>query len=315
VVEEDRDTFRLDELWAQYATPRWDLRVGNQIHTWGSMETLQVIDVLNPRDYESHILTPDKIGQPTVRARWLSGNSSLTGYYLPYFIPPAYPGQESPYSVGGTVFRRDDADPELENQFAVRYFYGGSGLDVGLSAFSGLERESRFEADLATGLVTSRSYRSKRAGVDVTKVLGALLLKTELVYRDADTPLVDDSFIWSVGTEYTWPSVLGHSDLTAYVEVAGGDQNVQADDLQLSQHNAFIGATWELKDRWRQAVEVGWVKNYAKGSGYWTLLAEYSVRPIERLKVSLEYLELADFSMRERVGNSRSVSLTLGFEF
>jgi hypothetical protein len=314
-LEGDRDALRFDELWVQYATPQWDVRVGNQVHTWGAMETFGITDVLNSRDYQSNIVTPDKIGQPTLRARGLWGNSNLSMYYLPYFIPADYPGQASRYSVGGTVFRRDDAGPEFANQFAARYFYGGSGLDVGVIAFSGLERDALFDADLGTNLITSRSYRSRRVGFDVTKVLGGLLVKTEVVYRDARTPLVDDSLIWAVGFEYTWPSIFRYSDLTAFVEVAGTNQNIQANDFQFSQNNTFVGLTWEAKDRWRQTVDLGWVKNYAKGSGYWALLAEYSLHPMERVKVSLEYQELAGFSVRDPVSNSRSVSVTVGYEF
>jgi hypothetical protein len=311
----NRDAMRVDELWVQYATPRFDVRAGNQVFTWGAMEVFGITDILNSRDYLDHIVTPRKIGQPAVRARFLFGNSNLTAYYLPYFIPAAYPGQESPYSVGGTIFGRQDAGSRASNQYALRYSYSGNGFDIGVGAFSGLERDAVFEADLSRFRISNFNYRANRVSVDATKVVGALLLKAETVYRRPETSRVDNAVLWALGTEYTWNSIVGKSDLTAFFEIAGEQQKTKPSDFQFAQDNLFAGGTWELHDRLRQSIHAGWVKNYAKGSGYQAFLGDYTIRPWPHLRIDFEYQQLAHFSLRDPVSNNKNIRLMVGYEF
>ena len=313
--ESNRSAVRADELWVQYAAPHFDVRIGNQVFTWGSMEVFGITDILNSRDFLDHIVTPRKIGQPAVRARFLAGNGNLTAYYLPYFVPPAYPGQESPYSVGGTVFERNDATARYSGQYALRYFYGGNGFDIGVSAYSGLERDAIFEADLSRFEISNWNYRSSRVSVDATKVVGGLLLKGEAVYRKPETSRVDSAVIWAVGTEYTWTSIAGKSDLTAFFEIAGDRQKNKPSDFQFTQNNLFVGATWEPHDRLRQSINAGWVKNYAKGSGYWAFLGEYTIRPRPHLRIDFEYQQFSHFSSMDPVSNNKNMRLMVGYEF
>jgi hypothetical protein len=310
-----RGAVRADELWVQYAAPRFDVRVGNQVFTWGAMEVFGIADILNSRDFVDHIVTPRKIGQPAVRARFVAGNGNVTAYYLPYFVPAVYPGQESPYSVGGTIFERHDATARYSGQYALRYFYGGNGFDIGVSAFSGLERDAIFEADFSRNEISNWNYRSNRVSVDATKVVGGLLVKGEAVYRKPDTSRVDAALLWALGSEYTWASIAGKSDLTAFFEIAGDRQKNKPSDFQFTQNNLFVGATWELQDRLRQSIDAGWVKNYAKGSGYWAFLGEYTVRPWPHLRIDLEYQQLSHFSLRDPVSNNRNMRLMVGYEF
>jgi hypothetical protein len=310
-----RQAIRADELWLQYSAPRFDVRAGNQVFTWGAMEVFGITDILNSRDYQDHVVTPRKIGQPAVRVRFLAGNSNLSAYYLPYFIPAAYPGQKSPYSVGGTIFERKDATSRYSGQYALRYFYGGNGFDLGISAFTGLERDAIFEADLAQYRISNSNYRSQRLSVDATKVLGGLLLKAEAVYRKPETSRVDKGVIWAAGAEYTWSSILAKSDLTALFEIAGANQKNRPAGFQFSQNNLFAGLTWEFNDRWRQSIHAGWVKNYAKGSGYWAFLADYTIRPRPHLKINVEYQQLSHFSLSDPVSNNKNMRLMVGYEF
>ena len=43
--------FEMKEGWAEYASPNFDLRIGNQIFAWGAADTINPTDVWNPRDY------------------------------------------------------------------------------------------------------------------------------------------------------------------------------------------------------------------------------------------------------------------------
>jgi hypothetical protein len=313
--ESNRDAVRVDELWVQYSAPRFDVRFGNQVFTWGAMEVFGITDILNTRDYQDHVVTPRKIGQPAVRARMLAGNGNLTAYYLPYFVPAAYPGQQSPYSVGGTIFERKDATAGYSGQYALRYFYGGNGLDIGVSAFSGLERDAIFEADLSRLQISSSNYRSNRVSVDATRVIGGLLVKGEAVYRRPEASGMSNALIWALGSEYTWNSILGKSDVTAVFEIAGEHQKNRPSDFQFAQNNLFAGVTWEPHDRLRQSIDAGWLKNYAKGSGYWAFLGEYTIRPWPHLRIDLEYQQLSHFSSTNPVSNNKNMRLMVGYEF
>lgn len=254
--DHDRDNARADELWIEYQSPDWDLRMGNQLFTWGGMESVSPVDVINPRDYYEDIIDPEKIGVPAVRFRWLGDNQDLSAYYLPYFEPSMFPEQHSFYSVGGGL-PSDVPDPRFANQWALRYFYGGEGFDLALSYFHGFEPTPLFDLSPEGDAVVGTVFRSDRFGIEITKVVGDLLLKGEAVYRDTKTPLIASSFLFATGVEYTFSEVWQHSDLTFFLEYLGNSSTAGTGTFQVLQNDLFAGFRWNINDSDNQVLEGG----------------------------------------------------------
>src|SRR5262245_10415642 len=156
--EPERNTARMNELWVQYATPEWDVRVGPQLTTWGTLESINRVDIFNARDYEQDVLDPAKIGTPAARLRLRSENSDLSLWYIPYFIPSQFPKQYAYYSISGGL-PYSAAPSHAANQFAVRWFRAGGGFDVGLSYVAAIERTPLFAFDPAIGGIAATTYR------------------------------------------------------------------------------------------------------------------------------------------------------------
>lgn len=291
-ANDQRDTLRLDEAWAQYAAERWDLRVGNQVVTWGSVESVSPLDIVNPRDYEEDLVDPRKIGVPAARARWRFGSGDFSVFWLPYYKPSIVPGQKSYYSLGGGL-RQQDPDSRWDaSQFAARWFHSGSGYDVGVSYVHGRERDPSFEFDPATTSLVGRAPKSRRLGIDVTKVFGDLIVKGELVHRHVDRPSGRNSLLYVLGVEYTLSPFWEHSELTFFAEYLGASRNVRRSEL--FGNDLFLAVRWTLNDRYRQRLQVGTMRDLDRGSAH-VLRVEYSGSPVDNVDVGVTWTDTRNF--------------------
>lgn len=314
---DDRDATRFDELWAQYATPNWDLRVGTQIVTWGSVESVSPLDVINPRDYEEDIVEPIKIGQPMMRFRYKRGGDDLSAYWLPYYEPSRFTGPHSFYSISGGLpvqFPANDWKPE---QWALRLFHPGEGFDIGLSWLHGLERNADFDfvPDASGGRLDGRTFPSDRIGVELTKTVDDIVLKAELVQRFTEQPGNRSAQLFALGIEYTLVSVWGHSDLTVFAEYLGCDRGVAA--LELMQNDLFWALRWQVNDLLKQRTQLGMFWDLDRSNEYvWRL--EHSVSPTRSLDLVARYtITRKYYPAPERADPSKGgvVNLLLRYNF
>jgi len=286
VRNDDRDARRLDEAWVQYATPKWDLRLGNQLVTWGSVESVSPLDVVNPRDYEEDIVEPAKVGLPMARARWRMQNSDLSLYWLPGFDASRYAGPRSYYAIGGGLPNDYPGYRWNAKQFALRYFKSAGNLDVGLSFLRGLERNARFELAPSGDRLTGSTFFSNRLGTDLTYVLDNLVLKAEAVYRTSHEPGNRRALLWALGGEYTWSGVWRKSDLTLFVEHLGASRNVR--DIELMQNDLFAAVRWSFNDAYKQRLQLGTFLDLDRRPSYvWRI--EHQLSPSENVDVGARY--------------------------
>jgi hypothetical protein len=166
-MDHHQNAVRLNEAWVEYATENWDFRIGNQIFTWGQMESVNRIDVLNPRDFKDDVIEPTKIGIPAVLLRWKFDNSDISAYSIPYYIPSTFPGPYNFYSLSGGVPIREPAE-RFEDQWALRYFYAGDGFDFALSWANVIERLPIFDMNETETKLIGTSYKSNRLGFEFT---------------------------------------------------------------------------------------------------------------------------------------------------
>lgn len=286
-----RNAARWDEAWVQYAAPQWDVRVGNQWVTWGSVESVSALDIVNPRDYEEDMVEPRKIGLLMGRFRWRLPSSDLSVYWLPRYEPTHFAGSQSYFSLAGGLPQVNPASRHDASQWAARYFRSVDSLDIGVSYFSGLERNPAFEFDPAQGAMVGRTYATRRWGVEVARTVGSAVLKGEFVYRPRHSGPAGSggqhrALLYVVGAEYTVPSVWRHSELTLFAEYLGSSHNVE--QTELMQNDAFIALRWTLNDRHRQRLQVGTFRDLSQGNAH-IYRAEYLVSPQENIDVTLSY--------------------------
>ncbi len=282
----DRDAARFDELWGQYATPQWDVRIGNQLVTWGSVESISPLDIINPRDYQEDMFEPLKIGIPMIRARERLDEGEFSMYWLPYFKVSQLPGQESYYSISGGLPTQYPPSGWRGDQWAARYFHTGSGLDFGISYFRGFERNARFNISQGGDALIGSAYRSQRVGLEATEVVGDLLLKGEFVFRTTAEEGNRRALLYALGTEYTFSSVWRNSDLTFFVEYLASSRNVT--EIEQMQNDIYVAARWTVSDHYKQILQAGSSKDMGH-SGSYVYRVKYTVSPDENVDVGIHY--------------------------
>jgi len=292
-VDDRQNTLRLDEGWVEYASQNWDLRVGNQVFAWGQMESVNLIDGLNARDYRDDIIEPTKIGVPTMRFRWKFDDSDLTFYALPYYMQSMFPGRYNFYSISGGM-PIDNTTEKFEGQGAVRYFYAGDGYDFAVSYMNLIEHTPEFDLDYSKGELVATPYRAERFGIETTKVVGSLLLKAQGFYRIPQTPLLKPTFPYTVGAEYTFPGIVGLSDLTVFTEYFGSIGDGGQVRFQLLVDSLFTGIRWTANDQARQELEVGAINNF-NHIGTYLMRASYTRNLTDSIQMSMAYTDTFGF--------------------
>ncbi|MEQ1527976.1 MAG: hypothetical protein ABL925_01570 [Methylococcales bacterium] len=300
--DQGQNTLRLDEGWLEYAGENWDVRVGNQIFSWGQMESVSRIDVLNPKDFRDDIVDSAKVGVPSVRLRWMFENSDLSFYALPYYMPSKFPQRYNFYSIS-SGWPIDNADDTFEAQGAVRYFHAGDGYDFALSYTNLIEPTPIYQFTRA-GRVVATPYRSQRFGIEATKVLGSLLLKAEGFYRIPQTDFLENIFLYTLGAEYTIPSIIGLSDLTLFAEYFGQIGSRGQVPFQALEDSLFTGLRWTANDQSRQQVEVGAVNNF-NHVGTYLMRASYQRNLTDSLQLHISYTDSFGFFANPTIDEDR----------
>ncbi len=88
------------ELYEAYLFWRrgsWDLKIGEQVVTWGSADLLNPTDTMNPRDLREFVFTDfgkEKVPNFITELAWYGKSLSIKGYFIPFFKPMRF------YSIG-----------------------------------------------------------------------------------------------------------------------------------------------------------------------------------------------------------------------
>ncbi len=197
-----------------------DLRLGIQKFSWGTLDMINPTDNLNPLDMR-HILTADalekKVGIPALRALYES-NFSYEAIWIPLLVPYRFPepadrwyppmfyALESinmpplpPISVNIICEEADlPASTFSNSEFGLRISHTIGNMDIGLSYFSGYDRNPVLEAD---GIIISDMqfflpelntvylfnlypvfHRIQVFGVETAASLGSFTLRAEGAY-------------------------------------------------------------------------------------------------------------------------------------
>ena len=180
--------FSLGELWADYTSSFWGVRIGRQKVAWGKADGIDITNVICPSDMSSFAaMTSENSKLPidAVRLSFSGNQFTADAYWIPFFTPAALPAEK----VAGVPIEK----PELaiwNGEYGLKlsgYFplldlslYGFYGWDdtpfVGPSTGSGT-------AGVPAGPVLVGKYkRMTMAGIDAAIPIKEVVLRTEVAF-------------------------------------------------------------------------------------------------------------------------------------
>lgn len=276
----------------------WELRLGVDRVFWGVAELHNLVDIVNQFDLIEHPREEAKLGQPmaylTVGGDW--GVAEILA--LPYHRHRTFAGPSGRLRAGRTILKDahyESGDEERHLDLAVRYSNSVGLLDIGLSGFSGTNREPFFIPAVAPGLLPDADTalipyyeQIRQLGLDAQLTVGSWLYKLEAIHRRGARNLIgleEDYRAVIVGGERTIYSVFDSvTDLTFVAEWHEDSRgqwatNVWADDL-------FVAVHLALNDLPGTEVAVGFLGDVSRD--YRALSVELRRRLSDRWSMRLE---------------------------
>ena len=287
--DNERTHFDIREAYWQHVSEQYELTVGiNQVF-WGVTETRHLVNIVNQIDLIESGDEEELLGQPMVHLTLFQDQGSLEFFVLPFFRERNFPGRDGRPGAGGFVdtdrarFAVDDKSKQVD--FAVRWSRHIGVWDLGVSYFSGLSREPRFELEPNCNPAVSVCaflpvYETiDQFGLDVQATSGAWLWKLEAIHRDGQS----NAFGAAVaGFEYTFYDVSGSgADIGVVTEYLFDER-----DFIPYNNDISIGARITLNDINSTALLAGIIIDLDNGSNAFSI--EASRRIGDASSVSLE---------------------------
>lgn len=199
-LDADETKARLREGYIRYSAGDVDIRIGNQIISWGRADAPNPTDNLSPRDYT--LLVPEnddqRLGTTAVKLDYHLSDITATFVYVPLFTQSKVPIPPQP---GVSI-----ADKRPNGGSAgVKLDYVGCGAEGSISFYDGFDLipDLQIEALTTTGADFSLRHRRIRVlGIDGAAAVGDYGLRAEAAYtwtqKDANDPLRKKPFFYAV---------------------------------------------------------------------------------------------------------------------
>jgi len=285
------------ELYWQKAGDRYTVSLGIRKVFWGATESQHLVDVINQTDLVEDPDGEEKLGQPMIRATWLSGIGNFEFYLFPYFRERPFPGPEGrlrtqiPVMTGDAAYEHKNAERHVD--WAVRWSRTVGNWDIGLSRFEGTSREPKLLPVLVgNGVARLRPYYElmQQTGIDLQGSAGAWLWKLEAINRVTHA----DSFnALTAGFEYTFYNVNGRGlDVGLVAEYLYDDR----DEGSTSgfEDDVMLGLRLNPNDVNGSEFLLGVIAD--RGSGTRLYRLEASRRLTDHLKLALEATAFSGYS-------------------
>jgi len=248
-TDDERSLADLREAyWAKEAED-YELLIGVNTVFWGVTESVHLVDIINQTDAVADIDGEEKLGQPMINLEMQRDWGLVSVYVLPYFRERTFAGEDgrlrTPLPVDTDKALYESSDEENHVDLALRYSHYFGNVDIGLSAFSGTNREPRFLPNADGDKLIPYYDQINQLGLDLQYTIDAWLWKLEAIARETQ----NDSFTAAVGGfEYTFYQVANSAaDVGALLELQydGRDED---EPLTLTDNDLFAGIRLALND-------------------------------------------------------------------
>lgn len=255
--DSERNLVDVRELMYLHLDDEWELRVGVGKVFWGVTETLHLVDVINQTDTLASFDGEEKLGQPMVHFSTVQDWGVLDAFALPYFRERDFAGSEGrlrpQLPVKGQTQWESGAE-ETHLDYALRWSNSFDDWDVGVSWFSGTNREAEFFVNVDEQGVSLTPFYGliDQIGLDVQYIYESWLWKLEAINRSSDTVTEKTAVVG--GFEYT---LVGFNDtaidLGLVMEYAYDDSDEQA----ARQNDVSLATRWAFNDAESSEVLIG----------------------------------------------------------
>ena len=174
--------FSLGELWADYTSSFWGVRIGRQKVAWGKADGIDITNVICPSDMSSFAaMTSENSKLPidAVRLSFSGNQFTADAYWIPFFTPAALPAEK----VAGLPIEK----PEFaiwNGEYGLKLSGYFPLLDLSLYGFYGWDDMPIIDMTItAQGPVISAKYkRMTMAGIDAAIPIKEVVLRTEAAF-------------------------------------------------------------------------------------------------------------------------------------
>jgi len=231
-LDDSRDIAAFEEAWLDYRAGVWQARAGFQLLNWTATEAFHPADIINSRNLDSNIESPEKLGELMFSLRRRVGQGGLTVYYMPRFEEPRLPGATSRLSFAPPGFDIGDAlrlegdrltDDRDETQWGLRFTQVVGNADLSLHYLDHVDRQfPAIAVDPEGGELRPVYLGVQDWGLTYLHILGGWIFKLEAAYKDFEETTnpelaLPDHSQAAFGLEYGWVYA-GGAEGTAIVE-------------------------------------------------------------------------------------------------
>lgn len=269
---------KLRSLYVQTSNPRWGIKAGYQVASFGKLDMMPVVDVMSPWDYSEFAFTAPEDARVSQAMLRLSHHRQQDKFELLWNPKPSanhYPGGDPSTLLetylGTSNFDLQITEPWENNQgeLALRWERNGEKRDVSLTVASVLQDDPLVEPIdllLPTPLYGIRYPRYQLLGAGFTRSSGNFLWKLDAAYlhelsffdtayREANGVHVAGGFDYVSPNQVSVSVEAGHRHL-----LLPGGSTLPADSTQLGFRvsrnfrndtlSAIYFASYQLQDRY-----------------------------------------------------------------
>ena len=230
------------------AVDEW--RIGIDTVFWGVTESRHLVDIINQTDRVEGIDGEDKLGQPMIHYTRIEDWGVLDLFVLTGFREPAFHSRagrlRSGLLVDDSQTQYESSDRDRHIDFALRYSQTFGDTELGLSWFSGTNRDAAFsvgqDANAQPVLIPYYS-QIDQFGIDMQSIVEDWIWKLEMIARDSKA----QSYVAATfGFEYTFYGIMDSAvDLGTLMEYSweNRDQNAGIFD-----NDVFAGLRFAFND-------------------------------------------------------------------
>ena len=194
--------FSLGELWADYTSSFWGIRIGRQKVAWGKADGIDITNVVCPSDMSSiTAMTSDdsKLPVDVVRLSFSGNQFTADAFWIPFFTPAVLPAEK----VAGVPIEK----PELaiwNGEYGLKLSGYFSMFDVSLYGFYGWEDtpfvDYKIDMTNPPAVIPSAKYKHvAMVGLDTAIPIGPTVLRSEAAFfpkrnfqKDAQTIVTEN---------------------------------------------------------------------------------------------------------------------------
>lgn len=229
-----------------------DVLAGTTTVFWGKNEVINLVDVINTKDYTMGLNSGVKQGMPMVKLSGAIGPGDAEVLFMPHFVENRYADKRSrlrtPLAMKKNTSRYQSGTDKNDPSIGLRYSGYIGNIDYGISYFSGITRDPAMVMDGFT--FVPLYHEITQTGLDLQWIYGDTSFKGELIQRSKQLNsdnVAKDYTAGVVGVEHALYGIMdSNADLVIFAEYARDTRQEKASSGM--QDDVFLGTRLTLND-------------------------------------------------------------------